>query len=101
MDIKTPSTAEEKKLEPKITKTVSVRVRPSIIPPTIALTGVDLFAVAEVAETTLPGVEEIAYEDTDAVVDDSVPFWTTSKLKERPLMLGILHSRLLMCEVLR
>ena len=59
---------------PKITK--KMRARPPITPPTIAPTGVELLTVAEVPETTLAGVEKVACEDTDVVVDDSVPFWT-------------------------
>lgn len=55
----------------KITKTM--RARPPITPPTIAPTGVELLTVAEVP---LVGVEEVACEDTDVVVDDIVPFWT-------------------------
>ena len=64
-----------RKRNPKITKTV--RARPPITPSTIASTGVELLTVAEVPETPLPGVEEVACEDTDAVVDNSVPFCTT------------------------
>jgi len=63
-----------RKINPKITK--KVRARPPITPPAIAPTGVELFTVAEVPETTLPGVEEVACEDVDVVVDDSEPFWT-------------------------
>ena len=62
---------------PKITKTM--RARPPITPPTTAPTGVELLTVTvvpEVTETTLVGVEEVACEDTDVVVDDNVPFWT-------------------------
>jgi hypothetical protein len=61
-----------RKRNPKITKTA--KAKPPITPPAIAPTGVELFTLAEVPETTLPGVEEV--EDMDAVVDDSVPFLT-------------------------
>lgn len=77
MDIETFSCvarlwSRRRKRNPKMTKTM--RVRPPITPPTIAPTGVELLNVAEVPETPLPGVEEVTSEDTDAVVDDNVPF---------------------------
>jgi hypothetical protein len=79
VDIETFSCAarlwcRRRKRNPKMAKTM--RARPPITPPTIAPTGVELLSVAEVPETPLPGVEEVAseLEVTDAVVDDSVPF---------------------------
>ena len=80
VDIKTFSSVARlwrrwRKRNPKITKMMIAR--PPIAPPAITPTGVELLTVADVPETTLPGVEEVACEDTEAVVDDCVPFWTT------------------------
>lgn len=83
MDMKSCSCAtrfwrRRKKKNPKTAKTM--RARPPITPPTIGPTGVELFPEVEVLGTE---VADVASEDTDEVVSDSVPFWITRSVNVR------------------
>jgi len=59
-----------------------MRAMPPITAPTIGPTGVELFAV-EVAETELPVEVDVASDDADVDVEESVPFWIMRSVNVR------------------